>query len=551
MSDDADEMDTPGPAVLHRGELHPSEELVIERLRSQLPADAVIVHGQRITTAEADVEIDVLVLWPGVGIVVLEVKGGQVRVEDGTWSTSGRGGTHALRRSPLEQAMTAKHALLGWLRPRMSRRAGRMVHMACLPFTNTRSWDDMADVPRTAIIGQEDLDDIAGAMSRFLRTHMQSEGPPSRAAIDVIVKQLRHTQTAIENARSAALELEHRANALTREQEKLLSVLRYQTRAELSGGPGSGKTHLALLKARQLAAAGQRVALMCYSRGLGRYLELMTAQWPETERPAYVGLFHDLPLGWGAVHAGDDDPEYWEVVLPTRMRELAASRDRAELFDAIIVDEGQDFSNLWWEAVLSCLRDPDSGVLYVFTDEQQRIFDRDGDAPIEMNPFHLGENLRNAQTVAEAFGWLSDEPQIVRNPGGEPVEQIDVPFADALGAADDAVDRLLEGGDWRPGDVALLTTYSRHPVQKETVDAEGYDAYWDEFLSGSEVFYGHVLGFKGLERPVVVFCINGFRDASRAREMLYVGMSRARSKLVLVGDMTEIERLIAADDDGA
>ena len=45
MSDDADEMDTPGPAVLHRGELHPSEELVIERLRSQLPADAVIVHG--------------------------------------------------------------------------------------------------------------------------------------------------------------------------------------------------------------------------------------------------------------------------------------------------------------------------------------------------------------------------------------------------------------------------------------------------------------------------------------------------------------------------
>ena len=141
MSDDADEMDAPGPAVLHRGELHPSEGLVIERLRSQLPADAVIIHGQRITTAEADVEIDVLVLWPGVGIVVLEVKGGQVRVEDGTWSTSGRGGTHALRRSPLEQAMTAKHALLGWLRPRMSRRAGRMVHMACLPFTNTRSWD--------------------------------------------------------------------------------------------------------------------------------------------------------------------------------------------------------------------------------------------------------------------------------------------------------------------------------------------------------------------------------------------------------------------------
>jgi UvrD-like helicase C-terminal domain len=47
---------------------------------------------------------------------------------------------------------------------------------------------------------------------------------------------------------------------------------------------------------------------------------------------------------------------------------------------------------------------------------------------------------------------------------------------------------------------------------------------------------GHVLGFKGLEHPVVMLAVNGFRDESRAREMLYVGLSRARTQFVVCGD---------------
>ena len=52
---------------------------------------------------------------------------------------------------------------------------------------------------------------------------------------------------------------------------------------------------------------------------------------------------------------------------------------------------------------------------------------------------------------------------------------------------------------------------------------------------------GHVLGFKGLERAVVVLAVNGFRDAARARNLLYTGLSRARLQLVVVGPRDEIE----------
>ncbi|MGI8626456.1 MAG: ATP-binding domain-containing protein [Geodermatophilaceae bacterium] len=67
--------------------------------------------------------------------------------------------------------------------------------------------------------------------------------------------------------------------------------------------------------------------------------------------------------------------------------------------------------------------------------------------------------------------------------------------------------------------------------------------YWRSFWEEEYPFYGHVLGFKGPERPAVVLAINGFRDEERAREMLYVGLSRARDLLVVCGDIAMIKRI--------
>jgi ATP-dependent exoDNAse (exonuclease V) beta subunit len=51
-------------------------------------------------------------------------------------------------------------------------------------------------------------------------------------------------------------------------------------------------------------------------------------------------------------------------------------------------------------------------------------------------------------------------------------------------------------------------------------------------------FYGHVLGFKGLERRAVVLVVNEQSAFERSRERLYVGLSRARDQLVVCGDRT-------------
>jgi hypothetical protein len=201
-----------------------------------------------------------------------------------------------------------------------------------------------------------------------------------------------------------------------------------------------------------------------------------------------------------------------------------------------VVDEGQDFSASWWPPTLLALKDRDAGGLYVFLDEGQRVFDRLGTAPIELAPFPLDSNIRNTKRIAQVFGSLGVEQSRYEGLDGPPVRFIACRSDDAVDAADTEVERLTQVQGWPPGSVALLTTRHRHPVQIEMVEGVGVDAYWDDFFAGEDVFYGHVLGFKGLERPVVVLAVNGFREVSRAKEMLYVGLSRARTQLVVCGD---------------
>ncbi|MDN5687408.1 MAG: NERD domain-containing protein [Brachybacterium sp.] len=520
-----------------------AERVVWDHLLQQLPNDAALLAGQRVTAAGEEVEADLLVLWPGIGIAVIEVKGGRISLQDGAWRQSDRQGGHLLQRSPIEQAQRAKHEIIDYLNATSSRPIGRSVHLAVLPYTELPADWDVPDAPRALTLDATDLPELAGRITHALRSQARDGHQPlDETQREHAVRMLRRTHRAIENHQLAAREIEDEGNALTREQERSIALLRYQRRAQIIGGAGSGKTHLAMIKARNLTRRGARTALLCYSRGLARYFQLLATTWPVQERPAYVGLFHDLPVHWGAEAEGDFDgtaATYYEEHLPRRLAELAAEQDQAQLFDAIVVDEAQDFADIWWDGLHSCLREQDEGVLFVFTDEHQSVFDREGRAPITLSPFPLDDNLRNTRSIAHTFAPLTPIEQNARMEQGAPVRYVECATADAVGAADDVVERLLEEG-WDPGDIALLTTRSRHPEQKERIEHFGYDGYWDEFFASEDVFYGHVLNFKGLERRVVVLAINGFGSAERAPQLLYVGLSRARSLLVVVGEQTEI-----------
>ncbi|MFC3688567.1 NERD domain-containing protein [Aquipuribacter hungaricus] len=516
-----------------------AERVVWERLREQLPDDAVLFANRRFTDADGDCEADLLVAWPDVGFVVVEVKGGHVSLDrDGRWHQSGKGGDHGV--DPVRQAQRCRYALRGHLDGNPTWTGGRIrtQHLVAFPYSRVAPDVSTSDCPRWMVLDRDDVTHLARRLADAVDAGADRSLPtPGTGEVAQLVDclvgrpvaQRDHVAGEVE-ARGAAVDL------LTQRQAAVLDHISLLPRVEVRGGAGSGKTWLAVEQARRFAADKMRVALLSYSRGLAMYLRERCDLLSARQRPAYVGTFHGLGLEWGAKPGADDDPVYWEDELPRAMTALAADLPDGERFDALVVDEGQDFDDTWWPALLAGLREP--GRLVVFADEGQRVFARAGRPPVDLVPIPLDENLRNTRQIAQAFSSLVPTQQRIRGGDGEAVRFVPCSSEDALDTADEMVDELLERVGYEPHHVALLTTGRRHPVQREGQE-EGHDVYWRDFFDARSTFYGHVLGFKGLERPVVVLAVNGFGSgdgAERAREKLYVGLSRARDLLVVCGD---------------
>ncbi|RKS77500.1 AAA domain-containing protein [Motilibacter peucedani] len=516
-----------------------SEKVAWEAVRAALGPDDVLVSNLRITDETQDYEADLVVILPGFGTVVVEVKGGNVYHDGQNWRTTARDAPI----DPVNQALRAKHALQRYLSrdPRWGRGRTRMAHMVCFPFTDLPQGFRRPNAPRYMMLDRGNLTADPGEWLRQVLRRQDSENPePDHDTVADIVEILAGRMLPQPSLLAEMREREAQVELLTERQAVIIGALGLLPRVEVLGGAGSGKTWLAVEQAKRLAKDGKRVALVCYSRGLAAFMDRRVATFDRRHRPAYVGTFHDLGLQWGAQPGADDDSDYWERRLSQEMLERAAEQKKGRLFDAIIVDEAQDFADSWWPALLAGLKDEEQGRLFVFADEGQRVFARQGRAPVSLVPIMLEENLRNTKPIARTFGSLTSLPMRTRGGEGAPVRFVSCSAEDALSVADDQIDVLLEEG-WSPEHVALLTTGKRHPEQTER-QAAGQKEYWESFWDKDQVFYGHVLGFKGLERPAVVLALNGF-GKDRAKEKLYVALSRARDLLVVCGDPKDISEI--------
>ena len=507
-------------------------------LVDQLPSNAVVFPGLRLTDHKEDREADLVVAVPDVGIAVIEVKGGQVAYADGRWTQTGGGGGHTKTIYPVDQARRCRYMLRDYLNRDQGWGHGwpRLAHLVAFPFTSVADDFQAPECPRWMVLGLGDIGTAYERIVTVLRDAHDQPPPPTADQVEDLIECLAGRMTSQRDLLGELAERENACDVMTAHQGKVLDFIKELPRVEVRGGAGAGKTWLAVEKTRRLVAAGQRVGLVCYSRGLATYLQRRVALLKPSERPAYVGTFHGLGVDWlEAPEGADDDSAYWEERLPEAMTSLAAERPVAERFDAFVVDEAQDFAETWWPALLASLRDSEAGGLYVFADEGQRVFARQGRPPVPLVPISLGRVLAQHQADCSDVRELVDgADEVPRRQRRSRCGSSRARLRDAVAVASDEAAALLDAG-WPAESVALLTTGSRHPVQVEQ-QAEGQDVYWESFWANEDLFYGHVLGFKGLERPAVVLCVNGFGSMERAREMLYVGLSRARDLLVVCGD---------------
>lgn len=527
------------------GEGHHAEKAVWTALRNSLPDDCVLAHSVHVRDGRNEYEIDLLVLWPNVGMAAIEVKGGQVSITDGQWYQSDRTQRRQIQ-SPVAQSQSSLHALKNWLENQLGARlSSRCVYMVSLPYTDVpRDWN-MAGCPRSLILDQTGSKSPADLVRQAIENEGGGASPLAPAFLERIVRKLGgNLDTAV--VPSTTQEDEAAQDHLTERQSVLLQATRSLNRVRFTGGAGSGKTWLAVEKAKLLSKQGKRVGLFCYNKGLGQYLQDRVGTWKRQAKPVFTGEFHEYVRGLGVPDGSGQD--YFDVEMPRLLKELAAGLKPHERLDAVVVDEAQDFAPLWWDALLACTSNPDAGEVYAFMDDRQDVYQRWGGATADLTsgpmatfvPIHIDDNLRNTVKIAETFKPFAGEYFKPRGSTGLPVRFVDCPAEEALDVAGDCLEALIEEG-WANNQIALLTTKDRHPVHLDYFERGATEEYWRDFHANEGEFYGHVLGFKGLERSVVVLCVNGFKDMGRAREQLYVGLSRARSLLVVVGNSGLLE----------
>src|SRR5215204_3751382 len=409
-----------------------AERRLYEGFLGQLDDAFVIYHsvdwvvGGRAGPDEG--EADFVITHPDLGLLALEVKGGRVAYDPAMkrWTQTGRTGTHELDEDPFHQSKGAMHSLVrilegqpGWDRWKPSYGFG-------VAFPDGR-YETAAHpgAPAEIVIDRNDLARLAERVAEVMRTWARAGRRFGAEGMEAVSKALGFSVEIRTPLRLRFNEEDKKIVELTSDQAWVLAFVLHRRRAAVTGPAGSGKTLLAVSVAKQLATAGRRTLLTCFNRRLCEHLRASVGGVEGID----IATFHQL-CAQTAKEAGIDLPSedagpgspYFEHRLPEALAE-AASR-LGPRYDAIVVDEGQDFREWWWPALLSLHTDPNEGLLYVFADDNQNLYG--GALPVgeedTIGPISL--NLRNTKQIGEFVSvfYKGEQEPIARGPEGEPVQ---------------------------------------------------------------------------------------------------------------------------------
>lgn len=525
-----------------------AERRLYEGFLEQLPDEYVVYHSVDWVIAGPrgpdEGEADFVIAHPELGVLALEAKGGRLDYDPASrrWTTTGRSGTHGLDEDPFEQAKGAMHSLVrilqgqpGWERWRPSYGFG-----VAFP-DGTYDRPAHPGAPVEIAIDRGDLSHLAERVPEVMGYWSRQGRRFGAEGMDALAQALGFRVEIRVPLRLRFDEEDRKIVELTSDQAWVLAFVAHRRRAAVTGPAGSGKTMLAIALAKRLATAGHRTLLLCFNRRLAEHLRASVEDVPGIDASHFHRLCAELAKEAGVevpdvAGVGPGDPLF-EHRLPEALAE-AASR-LGPRYDAIVVDEAQDFREWWWPALLSLHEDPDEGLLYVFADDNQNLYGGTRDAlPIEPE-HHVGpiaHNLRNSKQIGEfvsVFYEGAEEP-IARGPDGDPVQ--------ILGYADDeelahllavVLRNLVEQEHVPLEDIVVLTPSGTGKSRLRALGSiDGFRL--SETVEPGALLATSIHAFKGLERPVVILAELGDKHLEDLDRYLYVGGSRARNHLIVL-----------------
>jgi len=316
-------------------------------------------------------------------------------------------------------------------------------------------------------------------------------------------------------------------------------------RLRVVASAGAGKSQLARHFLERVCANDQRALFVCFNRPLASRVRSTVTE------SATVNNFH------GFCHQfldsiGEDidfskavsDPDFWKSI-PERV--VAVNIPDEQLFDCLIVDEGQDFQQEWWE-ILQLFLKSGADVLWL-EDPEQNVYGR---SPLELANFITYRDLRNYRTpttiadfIREYLGYEFDCANPLPGMGveetewtkdeGEPFLMLvsRIKALRRLGFVDEEIVILSCVGQ---GKSFLGDSTEIDGIKLKRSTAE-YEEDGTQIYTEGEILFETVFRFKGQQAPAVIL-VDGCKPANATdfmKRAMFCGMTRATVRLEVLG----------------
>ncbi len=527
------------------------EDVMFDEL-NQLPEDYYVFHSFEIVTIKGgqvlESETDFVIFHPKKGLICLEAKAGQVKYENGYWQYGS--GKRMKHDGPYIQAKRNKWYLKDYM----------IEHGLEYECNNCKKLHAVwfPDVPEsnfrgTTLPGEGDIRitltaDSFGHIQECIDKIFEFDGQDkcttnlSEKSVQKILERVLAPSFNLISLQQ--VEQERNKNVfkrMLREQVALLNYLDEQNNAIINGLAGTGKTVMAVEKARRHSEKDEKVLFLCYNTFLDEHLR-ETYPYPHVSYYTVAGLSQKL----------------CEKVDYKALQEKLTQMFLEGIFpyQHVIIDEGQDFGKEEIDEVeiIELLREnaidneERKGTFYLFYDKNQMVQSKKAPKYIEEADCKLTlyRNCRNTENIAlTSLRLLGSNKAPKLYPDAVMGDLPEIGFCstkeETIALLNSEIDKYIDAGY---NSITILTC----KTEECSIIADCCKDSKYNYKRGY-VKFTTCRKFKGLESDVIIVVdIDKDTFADEGEQLMYVGTSRARFKLSCVVNMSETECLTIMED---
>lgn len=493
-----------------------------------------------------DSECDFLVFDPSFGFLTIEVKGGLgIEIVDTHWFLDEYSSRYVrskreLKCSPYEQAEKSMRHFYNYFAEEFHQSFNGVYGFAVAFPRYTIDSSLAANAPMELTIDLNDMGSLGKRINEifhYWRNRRNINVPFSAEQKTRFINTI-NKRISLSAAAGALIQIKEREfSKIDFVQDSILDVLYHYHQVRILGGAGTGKTFIAMKKARRDVIAHKSVLFLCCNRELSQFVRDQLDVSNAVDFRTFEELMHEcIGMSYDTSDLNENGNH--------NCFDLVAEVDH-KVYDSIIVDEGQDFDTDMGLTVRLFLRDERKSDLYVFYDINQNVFEHkfDNSFAIDYPPFILRYNIRNTGCIykcaVETTGLGSDTiaNQLL---GVEPDIRQYNNVLQGLKGINNIVTRLTQKEFVSPRSIVILSDESFDQSILATETRVGpFDISFGNLseIKDTEICFKTAEEFKGLEADVVIYLKNEYPDATideikRRRE--YVSLTRARYYLYIL-----------------